>query len=139
PPRRLHLAVANRTGWFVGADDDAKIADSEVDGAHRHREDPGVEQAATGAEHQGKRHQAEAVHQLVLHQRLEQVSASPDLQLVARFVPQPLYCGDDVAGHQASGIRCSPRHMASASLSELDTTYLGSELIAVAMVLAGSV
>src|ERR1700733_1272927 len=34
---------------------------------------------------------------------------------------------------------CSPRHVASASVSELDTTYLGSELIAVAMGLAGSV
>ena len=34
---------------------------------------------------------------------------------------------------------CSPRHVTSAGLSELDTTYLGSELIAVAMGSAGSV
>ena len=34
---------------------------------------------------------------------------------------------------------CSPLHVASASLSELDATYLGSELIAVALGLAGSV
>jgi len=33
---------------------------------------------------------------------------------------------------------CSPRQVASARLSEPDTTYLGSELIAVAMGLAGS-
>jgi hypothetical protein len=53
---RLHLAVANRTGWFVGADDNANIGCGEIDGAHRGREDPIVEQAATGAEHHGKRH-----------------------------------------------------------------------------------
>jgi len=35
--------------------------------------------------------------------------------------------------------RVLARHVASASLSELDTTYLGSELIAVTMGLAGSV
>lgn len=29
--RRLRLTVANRTGWFVGAEDDAKIGNGEVD------------------------------------------------------------------------------------------------------------
>ena len=77
-----HLAVTNRTGWFVGAEDDAQIGHGEVDGAHGRREDAVVEQAATGAEHHRKRHEAEAVDQFVLQQRLEESAASPDLQLV---------------------------------------------------------
>ncbi|MGA3218601.1 MAG: hypothetical protein ABSE77_05920 [Acidimicrobiales bacterium] len=68
--------MANRTGWFVGAEDDAEIGNGEVDRAHRRREDAVVEQAATGAEHQRKRHQAEAVNELVLHQRLEQFAVA---------------------------------------------------------------
>jgi hypothetical protein len=63
--------VANRTGWFVGAEDDAEIGHGEVDRAHRRREEAVVEQATTGAEHQRKRHQAEAVDELVLQQRVE--------------------------------------------------------------------
>ena len=64
--RRLHLTVANRTGWFVGAEDDAEFRNGDVDRAHRRREDAVVEQAATGAEHDRIRHQAEAVDELVL-------------------------------------------------------------------------
>ena len=42
------VAVANRTRWFVGADeDDAGIGDLDADGAHRRRVDVLVEQAAT--------------------------------------------------------------------------------------------
>src|SRR5215471_17644313 len=43
--RRLHLAAANRTRWFVDANDDAEIGHGQVDGAHRRREDAVVEQA----------------------------------------------------------------------------------------------
>jgi hypothetical protein len=75
----LHVAVANGTNWFVGADDGAEIGHGEIDGAHRYRENAVVEQATTGPEHQWKRHQAEAVDELVLQQGLEQVSASLDL------------------------------------------------------------
>jgi hypothetical protein len=49
-----HLAVTNRTGWFVGAEDDATVGHGEVDGAHGRREDAVVEQAATGVEHHRK-------------------------------------------------------------------------------------
>jgi alpha-1,2-mannosyltransferase len=101
---RLHLAVENRTGWFVGADDDAEIGRGEADGAHRRREGAGVEQAATRTQHQGIRHQAEAVDELVLQEGLEQVAASPDLQLVARSVLQRLQRRHDVAGDQVSRI-----------------------------------
>jgi len=76
--RRLHLTVANRTGWFVGAEDDAKIGNGEVDRAHRRREDAVVEQAATGAEHHRERHQAEAIDEFGLQQGLEQFAVSPD-------------------------------------------------------------
>jgi len=65
-PSPLHLAVANRTDWFVSADDDAEIGQGDLDRAHRRREDPVVEQAATGAEHQRKCHQTEAVDKMVL-------------------------------------------------------------------------
>ena len=73
-------------------------------GAHRRRHDAVVEQATTGAEHQRKRHQTEAVDELVLQQRLEQIAASPDLQLVAGFVLQRLHGSDDVAGNEACGV-----------------------------------
>ena len=69
--RRLHLAVANRTDWFVGAEDEAEIGHREIDGPHGCRKHAVVEQAATGAEHQRKRHQAEAVDELVQQERLE--------------------------------------------------------------------
>lgn len=46
PFPRLHLAVTNRTGWFVSADDDAEIGRGEFDRAHRCREDAVVEQTA---------------------------------------------------------------------------------------------
>ncbi len=46
----LHLAVVNRAGWFVGAQDDAEVGHGELDRAHRCWEDAVVEQAATGAE-----------------------------------------------------------------------------------------
>jgi hypothetical protein len=59
--------VANRAGWFVGADDDTEIGHGEAGRAHRCREDAVVEQAATGAEHQRKRHQAEVTpHKAIL-------------------------------------------------------------------------
>jgi hypothetical protein len=51
-PNRLHVTVADRAGWFVGADDDAEIGYGEVGQAHRRREDAVVEQAAAGPEHQ---------------------------------------------------------------------------------------
>ena len=134
-----HLAVANRTGWFVGAEDDAQISHGEVDGVHRHRQDAVVEQAVTGAQYHRKRHEAEAVDQFVLQQRLEESAASPDLQLVARFVFQrPNGAARSPVTRRAVS-ECSPRHVTSAGLSELDATYLGSELIAVAMGSAGSV
>jgi hypothetical protein len=47
----------------------------------------------------------EAVDELVSQQRLEQVAASPDLQLVTGFLLQRPHCRDDVAGHEASGVR----------------------------------
>ena len=81
-----------------------RSVDGEVDRAHRRRKDAVVEQAATGAEHQRIGHQAEAVDELVLQQRLEQLAASPDLQLVAGFVLQRPHRGDDVAGHEVRGV-----------------------------------
>lgn len=104
PFRRLHLAVANRTRWFVGAEDDAEFGYGEIDRAHRRWEKAVVEHAATGAEHHRKRHQAEAVDELLLQQRLEQVAASPDLQLVPGHVLQRINRGDDIAGHKTSGV-----------------------------------
>jgi hypothetical protein len=103
--RQLHRTVANRTGWFVVADDNAEIGNGEFDRAHRRREGAVVEKAATGAANQRIRHQAETVNQLVLQQRLEQFAASPDLQLITAFVLQGLQGRDDVAGYEASGVR----------------------------------
>ena len=135
--RRLHLTVANRTGWFVGAEDDAKIGNGEVDRAHCRREDAVVEQAATGAEHHGERHQAEAIDEFVLQQRLEQFAASPGLQLVAVFVLQRLNRRHDVAGQETSGVGvlAAPRGIGLAERVGRDV--LGQQLIAVAMGLAG--
>ena len=39
PVVRLHLAMVNRAGWFVSADDDAEIRYREAGRAHRRRED----------------------------------------------------------------------------------------------------
>ena len=124
---------------MVGTEDDAEIGDPKVDGAHRRREDAVVEQAAAGTEHQRERHQAEAVDVSAGAKASGAGRRFPRLQLVARLLLQRLHAGDDVAGHEAAAPGCSPRQRASASLIELDTTYLGNELIAEAMGLAGSV
>src|SRR5437763_3875328 len=65
-PSRLHLPVVNRTGWFIGADDGPEVRGGEGDRTHRRGTDALVEQAATGAEHHRKGHEAEAVDELVL-------------------------------------------------------------------------
>ena len=95
--------MANRACWFVGAEDDAALGDGQVDRAIV-GDDAGVEQAATRAEHQRKRHQPEAVDEFVLQQGLEQFAASPDLQLVAGFVLQRLHRRDDIAAHEMGGV-----------------------------------
>src|SRR3546814_20877524 len=63
----------------------------DVDSAHARREDAVFEQVAPGAEHQRERHQPEAVDEPVGQQRLEQVAAPPDLQLVAGLVLQGVH------------------------------------------------
>ena len=63
--------------------------------SNRRRPDP---------EHQRVCHQAEAVDELVLQERLQQVAAAPDLELVTGLVLQCLHGGDQVTGHEASGV-----------------------------------
>src|SRR3954451_20314425 len=111
--RLLHRTVVDRTRWFVGADDDAQIGNRHVDRSHGRRQEAIVEQATTRPEQQRKCHEPEAVDEVVLHQSVEEVAASPDLQLVAGFVLERLYRGDDVAGHEVSGIRvlAAPRRI----------------------------
>ena len=132
PLTKLHLTVVDRTGWFVGAEDDAEIGHGDVDWAHGLREDAVVEQAApepstTGNVIRRKRSTSSCCSSVWRSRPLPQIcSSSPGSFFSARTdVTTSPVTRRAVRGY-------SPRHVASASLSELETTYFGSELIAVA-------
>ncbi len=70
---------------------------------------------------------------------LDGVYRDRDLQLVARFGLQRLHGGDDVAGHKASSVTVLACARPSASLRDLDTTYLDLASLIAVVGLAGSI